>query len=211
MPPAPCSFPHLPAPALSHTSLSPAPTSHPCVHAPRLLLQRPEKLLKRLPDKAIPCDKLPDGPEPVQVEVEYPARADLQPVADPVAALATAVAGMNSSDWVEVVKSLTLMRQLTAHHADACTPQLRTLFNLVLKSVRSLRSSVCKTAIMATCDMYEIYGDALLPMSDVGGQVKPLTSMLAQILLKCASNDKKFVIEEAQRALQVRPGQGGLG
>lgn len=27
--------------------------------------------------------------------------------------------------------------------------------------------------------------------------------MLSQILLKCASNDKKFVVEEAQRALQV--------
>ncbi len=26
----------------------------------------------------------------------------------------------------------------------------------------------------------------------------------SQILLKCSSNDKKFVIEEAQRALQVR-------
>lgn len=42
------------------------------------LLQRPEKLLKPLPDKPVPCDKLPDGPEPVQVEVEYVARDDLQ-------------------------------------------------------------------------------------------------------------------------------------
>lgn len=41
-------------------------------------LQRGEKLLKPLPDKAIPCDKLPDGPEPVVVEVEYVASQDLQ-------------------------------------------------------------------------------------------------------------------------------------
>lgn len=40
--------------------------------------QRAEKLLKPLPDKPLPCDKLPDGPEPVQVEVEYVAREDLQ-------------------------------------------------------------------------------------------------------------------------------------
>jgi hypothetical protein len=58
---------------------------------------------------------------------------------------------------------------------------------------------------MAVSDLYITYGDALLPLSDVGGQAKPMTSMLAQILLKCSSNDKKFVIEEAQRALQVGP------
>lgn len=106
---------------------------------------------------------------------------------------------------------------------------------------------------MAVADLYQSYGDALLPHTDVGGQAKPLTSLLAQvragqmlergrhaalaclcsrmsssasaaplrsccfvsqscvcpifpcaqILLKCSSNDKKFVIEEAQRALQV--------
>ncbi len=44
----------------------------------RCPLQRAEKLLKPLPDKPVPCDKLPDGPEPVQVEVEYVAREDLQ-------------------------------------------------------------------------------------------------------------------------------------
>ena len=41
-------------------------------------LQRPEKLLKPLPDKPVVCDKLPDGPEPVAVEVEYVSRQDLQ-------------------------------------------------------------------------------------------------------------------------------------
>ena len=212
-----------------------------------------------------------------------------------------------------------------AVHHDLCllnTPALAsvccrdTLLPLVLKSVRSLRSSVCKvgavmaghccpaaghgwitactstfstlvdrlrlcrynsdrplhspplrrpsllaqTAIMAVCDLYEEYGEALLPLTDVGGQAKPLTSLLAQVqwcymlsahqgkhcsaprsrqqattrdvvdrtglpvrhrcsplthapnlpylarqqlLLKCASNDKKFVLEEAQRALHT--------
>ena len=64
-----------------------------------------------------------------------------------------------------------------------------------------------QTAIMAVADLYLSYGDALLPHTDVGGQAKPLTSLLAQVLLKASSNDKKFVIEEAQRALQV--GLGG--
>lgn len=64
----------------------PIPAHRPPTFASLLLHARPlqsavprgEKLLKPLPDKPIPCDKLPDGPEPVQVEVEYPARSELQ-------------------------------------------------------------------------------------------------------------------------------------
>jgi hypothetical protein len=56
---------------------------------------------------------------------------------------------------------------------------------------------------MGVVDLYSTYGTALLPLTDVGGQQKPASSLLAQLLLKCSSNDKKFVIEEAQRALQV--------
>lgn len=67
-----------------------------------------------------------------------------------------------------------------------------------------MRLSAPQTAIMAVADLYQRFGDALLPATDVGGAAKPLTSMLAQVLLKCSSNDKKFVIEEAQRAMQVR-------
>ena len=38
-----------------------------------------------------------------------------------------------------------------------------------------------QTAIMAVADLYQSYGDALLPHTDVGGQAKPLTSLLAQV------------------------------
>lgn len=47
-------------------------------HIVCLVVQRGEKLLKPLPDKPVPCDKLPDGPEPVAVEVEYIAREALE-------------------------------------------------------------------------------------------------------------------------------------
>ncbi len=56
---------------------------------------------------------------------------------------------------------------------------------------------------MTVTDLYVSFGDTLLPLTDLGGPAKPVNSILAQILLKCSSNDKKFVIEEAQRALQV--------
>lgn len=41
--------------------------------------------------------------------------------------------------------------------------------------------AVLQTAIMAVADLYQGYGDALLPHTDVGGQAKPLTSLLAQV------------------------------
>ncbi len=56
---------------------------------------------------------------------------------------------------------------------------------------------------MAVADLYTTYGDALLPYTNLGGQLQPATSLLATMLLKCSSNDKKFVIEEAQRSMQV--------
>ncbi|KAL4859361.1 DNA-directed RNA polymerase I subunit 2 [Chlorella vulgaris] len=193
-----------------HAAASPAtalleqPAAPPLQQAqPPALQPRPEKLLKRIPDKAVPCDKLPDGPEPVAVDVEYVAAADLQPVDDTAAALAQAVAGLEASDWVQSVQALNLLRQLVVCHPETCASQLDLVVPLVLKSVRSLRSSVCKTAVMGVVDLYNTYGTALLPLTDVGGQLKPASSLLAQLLLKCSSNDKKFVIEEAQRALQV--------
>ena len=43
-------------------------------------------------------------------------------------------------------------------------------------------SRLCpQTAIMAVADLYQRYGDALLPATDVGGAAKPLTSLLAQV------------------------------
>jgi len=38
---------------------------------------------------------------------------------------------------------------------------------------------------MAAADLYLSFGDALLPLTDVGGQAKPLGSMLAQVRAEC--------------------------
>ncbi|GAB4822816.1 hypothetical protein N2152v2_009862 [Parachlorella kessleri] len=175
---------------------APAPAAH--------ALPPGEKPLPKPSERpAVPGDKLPTGPEPVQIEVEYVPRDQLQPVEDAAAAVEACSSGLDSADWVEAVKALNLLRQLVVHHANSCQDKLQQWMLPVVKSVRSLRSSLCKTAIMAVSDLYITYGDALLPLADVGGQAKPLTSLLAQILLKCSSNDKKFVIEEAQLALQT--------
>lgn len=73
---------------------------------------------------APPGDRLPDGPEPVTVDVEYVPREELQPVEDPAATLEACMAGLEASDWVEAVRALNLLRQLAAHHPAVCQPQL---------------------------------------------------------------------------------------
>jgi hypothetical protein len=63
--------------------------------------------------------------------------------------------------------------------------------------------SVPQSAIMAVADIVEGFGDDILPHLDVGGVGNPAGSLLYQLLLKGSSNDKRFVIEEAKRALTL--------
>jgi hypothetical protein len=58
-------------------------------------------------------------------------------------------------------------------------------------------------AILAAADLFSGLQDAMLPYMDRGGASSPANSLLAQLLLKGGSNDKRFVIDEVQRALDI--------
>jgi hypothetical protein len=60
-----------------------------------------------------------------------------------------------------------------------------------------------QAAVMCAGDLFAAHGSRVLPLLDTGGSTQPAKSMLAQLLLKAGSNDKKFVIDEVQRALAV--------
>ena len=62
--------------------------------------------------------------------------------------------------------------------------------------MNSLRSSLCKTALICTADFFRSYGDSLLAISPGGLPV------LVNTLLRKAALEK-FVIEEAKRTLAV--------
>lgn len=168
-------------------------------------ISKDDKPLKPLPTEFVPCDKLPDGPEPVVVEIEYPLREELLPVQllDSERTIETTLIELASSDWVIVCGALTMLRRYSVcHPREEIFPYIERALPLVLKAVRSLRSSVCKTAILTVADIYITFGDDMLPLTDVGGMEKPLTSMLAQMLMKAASNEKKFVVDEAGKTLE---------
>lgn len=58
-------------------------------------------------------------------------------------------------------------------------------------------------AIMAASDLVESFGSDFLQFIDIGGAAKPAGSLLSQLLLKGSSNDKRFVIDEVQRTLDI--------
>lgn len=150
--------------------------------------------------------KLPSGPEPAAVEVTYLERSQVASAEGPekpveVLLEGCLACGLPSKEWTESVAALNQLRQFSVHHSSILQPRLDQAMPLVLKHIKSLRSSVCKTALLCLSDLFVDFGDRLIPLLDVGGMERPATSMLCQLLLKASSNDKKFVIEEAERCL----------
>eukprot|EP00191_Tetraselmis_sp_GSL018_P024866 CAMPEP_0177625408 /NCGR_PEP_ID=MMETSP0419_2-20121207/30081_1 /TAXON_ID=582737 /ORGANISM="Tetraselmis sp., Strain GSL018" /LENGTH=266 /DNA_ID=CAMNT_0019126347 /DNA_START=107 /DNA_END=903 /DNA_ORIENTATION=- len=159
---------------------------------------------------------LPSGPEPEPVDVQYLSRSEVMPVVGGDFAadllIKNCIDGLQSKNWPETVKALNQLRQLSVHHASNLKDKMHNVVPLVLKHVKSLRSSVCKTSLLCLSDLFHDLGDGLLPLLDVGGMEQPQTSLLNQVLLKASSNDKRFVIEEAERCLnqlcqQLDPGE----
>ncbi|GMH40929.1 hypothetical protein BSKO_08833 [Bryopsis sp. KO-2023] len=145
---------------------------------------------------------LPSGTEPSkEVDCEYVETAHLKPLADPAATLQGIFDALASKNWVEQFKSLNITRQLIVHHTSLCRPELERLMAGVLKLAKSPRSSISKTAVMCCCNLFETFGDEVIPWIDIGGPTKPANSMVSQLLLKAGSNDKQFVVEEVQRSL----------
>jgi hypothetical protein len=68
----------------------------------------------------------------------------------------------------------------------------------MVKAMKNPRSALCKTSIMTCSDIFTAYGEKLLE----GPHLKSMDDLLLQLLMK-ASQDKKFVCEEAEKALNT--------
>ncbi|KAK7290504.1 hypothetical protein RIF29_04969 [Crotalaria pallida] len=73
---------------------------------------------------------------------------------------------------------------------------------VVAKTMKNPRSALCKTSVMVASDIFNAFGDKLL---DLSTSEEAFDGLLFQLLLK-ASQDKKFVGEEADRALGIMVG-----
>ncbi|CAI0455942.1 unnamed protein product [Linum tenue] len=124
-------------------------------------------------------------------EVEYVESENLSDVEDVDTCIKELVAGLDSKDWVLLCESLNNARRLSKFHEEKVLDMLDDVIPLIVKSLKNPRSAVCKTAIMASGDVFITYKDHIIDSVD---------PLLVQLLLK-SSQDKRFLCEAAEKAL----------
>lgn len=128
--------------------------------------------------------------------VDYVSSDNLKPLSDPQLKIQSLVEDLDSKNWTIVCESLNDARRFALYHSSLLFPILGKIVLVVAKTMRNPRSALCKTAIMAAADIFNAFGDKLLDPSTSDA----FDGLLLQLLLK-ASQDKRFVCEEADRAL----------
>uniref|UniRef100_A0ACD5WJL1 Uncharacterized protein n=1 Tax=Avena sativa TaxID=4498 RepID=A0ACD5WJL1_AVESA len=151
---------------------------------------------KRNDENAAPKAK-DTSPAAVEQAVEYVRSEDLQPVAGPKARAAGLVAEIESKDWVKVCEALNDARRLAIHHPALLAPILEKVVLAVVKTMKNPRSAVLKTSVMACTDVFHAFGNLISSAS-----AEAFDKLLLQLLLK-ASQDKRFVAEEAEKAMRA--------
>uniref|UniRef100_A0ACD5XB50 Uncharacterized protein n=1 Tax=Avena sativa TaxID=4498 RepID=A0ACD5XB50_AVESA len=151
---------------------------------------------KRNDENAAPRAKS-TSPPAVEQAVEYVRSEDLQPVAGPKARAAGLVADLDSKDWVKVCEALNDARRLAIHHPALLAPILEKVVLAVVKTMKNPRSAVLKTSVMACTDVFHGFGNLISSAS-----ADAFDKLLLQLLLK-ASQDKRFVAEEAEKAMRA--------
>ncbi|XP_077243325.1 ARM repeat superfamily protein [Tasmannia lanceolata] len=128
--------------------------------------------------------------------IDYIASEDLKALTDPKGKIQDLLEELDSKDWTKVCHALNDARRLALHHSSLLLPILDNVMLVLVKAMKNPRSALIKTSVMASTDMFRTFGHLLLssPSSDA------FNHLLVQLLLK-ASQDKKFVCEEAEKAL----------
>lgn len=125
-------------------------------------------------------------------ETEYILSEDLTPVKEDACLFVNALLErLDSKDWTSVCKALNDTRRIAIFHASSMLHILGSVVSSTIKAMKNPRSALCKTAIMTSTDFFKSYHDQMLEFLD---------PLLLQLLLK-ASQDKRFVCEEAEKAL----------
>ncbi|XWS08601.1 hypothetical protein CRYUN_Cryun40dG0015800 [Craigia yunnanensis] len=134
-------------------------------------------------------------PPSADASIDYIPSENLKAFQDPESNIQNLVEGLDSKDWVMVCESLNDARRFSLYHSTLLLPILEKVILVVVKAMKNPRSALCKTSIMAASDIFNAFGEKLL---DSGA----FDQLLLQLLLK-ASQDKKFVCEEADKSLNA--------
>ncbi|GAV74909.1 hypothetical protein CFOL_v3_18389 [Cephalotus follicularis] len=137
-------------------------------------------------------------PSSADVTIDYISSENLKPIADPESKVESLMEGLDSKDWIMVCESLNNVRRLALYHSSLLFPYLEKVMLVLVKAMKNPRSALCKTSIMAASDIFNAFGDKLLDCTISVAY----DNLLLQLLLK-ASQDKRFVCEEADKTLKA--------
>ncbi|CAO2831969.1 unnamed protein product [Amaranthus hypochondriacus] len=143
----------------------------------------------------MPSTSIENAP-PVESAIDYIPSEDLTPLSDPDTQIQGLLESLNSKDWIKVCESLNHTRRFALYHPTLLIPLLEPVMVVLVKAMKNPRSALCKTSIMAAADVFVAYSDKMLEDTLTAA----FESLLLQLLLK-ASQDKKFVCEEADKTL----------
>ncbi|WOL16011.1 protein FAM179A-like [Canna indica] len=136
-------------------------------------------------------------PPAMEQSVEYIASEQLTPLPNSEIKITVLLDELGSKDWMKVCEALNDLRRMALHHTSLLVPILEEVVAVIVKAMKSPRSALCKTSIMASADIFQSLGQHLLSTTEENA----FERLLLQLLLK-ASQDKKFVCEEAEKALE---------
>ncbi len=154
---------------------------------------------------------LPTGPEPEEVDVNqfYVKTESLGALADPEVEAAALLPQLDSDVWTVACGGLLVARRLAFHHPDVLLGTLDAVVLRLRAHMNSLRSSLCKTALICCADVLRAYGDAAFEFLEdesregrqPDGSGPTGAPSLMHTLLHKAALDKRFVMDEAKRTL----------
>ncbi|KAF5736990.1 hypothetical protein HS088_TW14G01146 [Tripterygium wilfordii] len=156
------------------------------------------KVIVKQPENGVNDENKVPLPISTEATIDYIPTESLKAIADPESKLQGLIEELESKDWTKVCESLNTARQFTLYHSSLLLPSLDKVVVILVKSMKNPRSALCKTSIMASSDIFSAFGDKLLDSTATDA----FDALLLQLLLK-ASQDKRFVCEEADRALNV--------
>lgn len=157
------------------------------------------------PRAAAGCEenRLPTGQEPAVVEITYPLIEDMVALRHPeeVEEMVRQVScDLQSPEWARVCSGMHGLRRLAAYHPVECQGLVGTALPSIVRGIKSPRSALSKSAIMASRDLFMCLPETMGP--HVSCDCVDPGNLLTQLLLKAASLDKKFVVEEAVKSLE---------
>ncbi|KAK7363576.1 hypothetical protein VNO77_05723 [Canavalia gladiata] len=135
-------------------------------------------------------------PSSGDASIDYISSENLAPIPEPETKIQSLTEELDSKNWTNVCESLNDVRRFALYHSSLLFPILGKIVLVMAKTIKNPRSAVCKTSIMAASAVFSAFGDKLLDSSTSDA----FDHLLLQLLLK-ASQDKRFVCEEADRAL----------